>query len=81
MDILAIIGAVIFSIGWVWLAITAFQKGGWIWGIVVILFNWLGGLIFCIVHKTGWLQYLIFIIGSLLFVAGLESERIARLFN
>lgn len=81
MDILAIIGAVTFSIGWAWLAFTAYQKGGWIWGIVVIFFNWIGGLIFCIVHKTGWLQYLIFIIGSLLFMVGLQSERLLQLFN
>lgn len=79
MEILAIIGAVTFSIGWAWLAFTAFQKGGWIWAIVVIFFNWIGGLVFCIVYKTGWLQYLIFIIGALLFTAGLQSERIMQL--
>lgn len=78
MDILAIIGAVTFSIGWAWLAVTAFQKGGWIWGIVVILFNWIGGLIFCIVHKTGWLQYLIFVIGALLFTMGITSNKFFR---
>ena len=33
MDILAIIGAVTFSIGWAWLAITAFQKGNYFWGV------------------------------------------------
>lgn len=80
-NILAIIGAVTFSIGWVWLTITAFQKGGWMWGIAIILVNWLGGLIFCIVYKTGWLQYIIFIIGSILFVAGLGTEKIIQLFK
>lgn len=79
MEILAIIGAVVFSIGWVWLIITGYQKGGIIWGIVIFLFGWLGGLIFCIVHKTGWLQYIIFIIGSLLFIAGLGPEKIIQL--
>ena len=39
MDILAIIGVVAFAIGWAWLAITAFQKGNYFWGILIILFR------------------------------------------
>lgn len=70
MEILAIIGAVTFSIGWVWLAITAFQKGGWIWGILVILFHTAAGLVFCVVKKTGWLQYGVLLLGIVLLFLG-----------
>lgn len=72
MDILAIIGAVAFSIGWVWLIVTAFQKGGWVWGIAVILFGWLGGLVFCIVKKTGWVQLALLIVGMIVATVGLS---------
>jgi hypothetical protein len=70
MDILAIIGAVVFSIGWVWLAITAFQKGGIIWGILIILFHTVAGLIFCLVKKTGFVQYGVLLVGIILLFIG-----------
>ena len=74
MDILAIIGAVTFSIGWVWLAITAFQKGGVVWGILIILFHSLAGLVFCIVKKTGWLPYAVLLVGMILTVIGFSYK-------
>ncbi|MEO6587838.1 MAG: hypothetical protein ABIP06_00805 [Pyrinomonadaceae bacterium] len=70
MDILAIIGAVTFSIGWAWLAITAFQKSNYIWGILIILFHSVAGLFYCIVQKTGWLQYAVLLIGMILLFIG-----------
>lgn len=72
MDILAIIGAVAFSIGWVWLIVTGFQKGGVIWGIVIILFGWLGGLVFCIVKKTGWIPFALLFVGMIVAAVGLS---------
>ena len=70
MDILAIIGAVTFSIGWAWLAITAFQKGNYFWGILIILFHSVAGLIFAIVKKTGWSEYSVLLIGMILLFVG-----------
>lgn len=70
MDLLAIIGAVTFSIGWAWLAITAFQKGDYFWGILIILAQSVAGLIYCIVKKTGWLQYSVLFIGMILLFVG-----------
>jgi hypothetical protein len=74
MDYLAIIGAVAFSIGWVWLTITGFQKGNIIWGILILLFHSAAGLIFCIVKKTGFLQYGVMLAGMILLVIGLNFK-------
>lgn len=71
MDILAIIGSVTFSIGVIWLAITAFQKGNIFWSISILLFHTIAGLIFCIVKKTGWLQYGVLLLGILLLFVGM----------
>lgn len=70
MDVLAIIGAVTFSIGWAWLAITAFQKGSVFWSILIILFHTIAGLVFCIVKKTGWLQYGLMLLGMIILTIG-----------
>ena len=59
------IGGLIALIGWVWLIILGFKKSA-LWGIVVILLSWLGGLIFCIVNKEGWLQLALMTIGGIL---------------
>ena len=59
------IGGLIALIGWVWLIILGFKKSA-VWGIVVILLSWLGGLIFCIVNKEGWLQLALMTIGGIL---------------
>lgn len=81
MDILAIIGAVAFSIGWVWLIITGFQKGGIVWGIAIILFGWLGGLVFCIVKKTGWIAFAVMFVGMIAAAAGLSPVILKQLEN
>ena len=59
------IGGLILIIGWLWLIILGFKKSA-VWGILIILLNWLGGLIFCIVHKEGWLQLALMTIGAIL---------------
>ena len=59
------IGGLIALIGLVWLIILGFKKSA-VWGIFVILLNWLGGLIFCIVNKEGWLQLAMMTVGAIL---------------
>jgi len=69
-DILTIIGVVAFSIGWVWLIVTGFQKGGIVWAILILLFGWLSGLVFCIMKKTGWIPLATLIAGMILIGIG-----------
>lgn len=60
------IGSLIALIGWIWLVIIGFQKGGALWGILIFLFSWIAGLIFCIMNKTGWLPLALMIVGSII---------------
>ena len=60
------LGCLIALIGWIWLVIIGFQKGGALWGILIFLFTWLAGLVFCIMNKTGWLPLAMMIIGGIL---------------
>lgn len=64
------LGGLIALIAWVWLVVVAFKEGGPIWGIVVLLFSWVGGLVFCIVKQTGWPQFALMIIGAVLATGG-----------
>lgn len=70
MGILSILGLVLFFVGWVWLLVTAFKTAGALWGILNIFFQPLTGLIFCIVHKTGWMQFAIMLVGLVIMIAG-----------
>ena len=70
MGILAMFGAILMFVGWVWLIIVAFKTAGALWGIINIFFQPITGLIFCIVKKTGWLQWLMMILGLVLFAVG-----------
>ena len=79
MEILAIIGVVAFAIGWAWLAITAFQKGNYIWGISVILFGPIAGLAFCIVKKTGWIPLALYVVGMIISSIGLSPMLIKQI--
>jgi hypothetical protein len=65
------LGALIFLVGWIWLIVIGFQKGGALWGILNIVCQPLTGLIFCITQKTGWLQWGILVIGYLIMCGGL----------
>ena len=60
------IGVLISLIGWIWLVVIGFQKGGALWGILIIFFSWIAGLIFCIMNKTGWLPLILMIIGGVI---------------
>lgn len=58
MDLISLVAAVsgglMFFLGWIWLIVLGFKQGGVGWGILMILFNWFTGLVFCLVKKTGW---------------------------
>lgn len=64
------LGGLIAVIGWIWLIVVAFKTGGALWGILVFLFNWLAGLIFAIVNKTGWTQLGMMVLGWVLIIIG-----------
>lgn len=60
------IGSLIALIGWIWLIVLGFRHGGALWGILIIFFSWLAGLIFCFMHKTGWLPLVLMIVGGII---------------
>ncbi len=64
------IGGLIALIGWIWLIIIGFQNGGALWGILNIFFQPITGIIFCVMHKTGWLQLAMMIVGYIIAVGG-----------
>jgi hypothetical protein len=70
MGILGILGAVIMFVGYIWLIVVAFKTSGALWGIINIFFQPITGLIFCIVKKTGWMQFGIMILGLVIFMIG-----------
>lgn len=59
-------GGLIALIGWIWLVVVGFKEGGPLWGILIIFFTWLAGLVFCIMNKTGWLPFALMIIGGVI---------------
>ncbi|HMS39995.1 MAG TPA: hypothetical protein PKE69_07210 [Pyrinomonadaceae bacterium] len=67
---LTMVGLLVFLVGWIWLIVIGFQKGGALWGILIFFFNWLAGLIFAIMKKEGWLQFGLMILGFILIIAG-----------
>ena len=79
MEIIGLIGGLIALIGLFWLVIIAFQEGGILWGILVIVFSWMGGLVFCIVNKKGWLQFGLLIFGLILAIIGFSPSLLKQL--
>ena len=75
------LGGLIFMIGWIWLMVVAFKEGGIIWAIVIFFFGWLGGLIFAIVHKTGWIPWIVMVLGTLLAAGGIIPTVLSNLEN
>jgi len=65
------IGGLIAFIGWIWLVVLGFQKGGALWGILNIFFQPITGIIFCFMHKTGWIALAMLIIGNIIAVVGM----------
>jgi hypothetical protein len=70
MGILALIGALVFLIGWIWMIVVAFKEGGALWAVLVFFFSWIAGLIFAVMKKIGWTQVGIMILGLVLIVIG-----------
>ncbi len=70
MSIIAMLGLLIFLVGWIWLIVIGFKQGGALWGILIFLFSWLAGLIFAIMNKTGWMQVGLMILGFVLMMVG-----------
>ncbi len=60
------LGSLIALIGYIWLIVVGFQRGGALWGILIIFFSWIAGLIFCIVKKTGWTPLILMILGGVI---------------
>ncbi len=65
------LGILIALIGWVWLIITGFKEGGALWGILNIFFQPITGIIFCVMHKTGWFALALLIIGNIIAGVGI----------
>ena len=70
MGILAIIGLLVFLVGWIWMMVVAFKQGGALWAVLVFFFSWIAGLIFAVMKKDGWTQVGIMILGLALMVIG-----------
>ena len=75
------LGCLIALIGWIWLLIIGVKHGGALWGILIFFFSGLAGLIFCIMYKTGWLQWLMLIIGGVLAGFGMIPMVMGQLQN
>jgi len=70
MAILSILGLILLLVGWIWLMVVAGKTSGILWAILIFFFSILAGLIFCIMKKTGWMQWLMMVIGWLLVMFG-----------
>ena len=70
MAILSILGVILLLVGWIWLMVVAGKTSGILWAILIFFFSILAGLIFCIMKKTGWMQWLMMVIGWLLVMFG-----------
>ena len=65
------LGFLIALIGWVWLVVIGFKVGGALWGILNIFLQPITGIIFCIMHKTGWVALALMIVGIIIEMIGL----------
>jgi hypothetical protein len=66
MGIVLSLGGLLYLIGWIWLVVIAFRTEGIVWGVIVLLFGWVGGLIFCLVKKAGWAQFALMVVGMVI---------------
>jgi hypothetical protein len=73
------LGGLIAFIGWIWLLVLGFKQGGALWGILIFLFSGLGGLIFCIVYKTGWIPLAMLILGGIVASIGMVPVAMGQL--
>lgn len=75
MAILSILGLVLCLVGWIWLMVIAYKTAGALWAVLIFFFSALAGLIFCIMHKTGWMQWAMIVVGYLLVMFGGSAMR------
>ncbi len=59
-------GILIALVGWIWLIVSGFKVGGPLWGILNVFFQPITGIIFCVMHKTGWVPLALMIIGNVI---------------
>ena len=60
------LGTLLALVGWIWLIVIGFQKGGALWGILNLICQPITGIIFCVMHKTGYLPLALLIIGNII---------------
>lgn len=60
------LGSILILVGWIWLIVLGFKKGGALWGILNIICQPITGIIFCIMHKTGWIPLILMILGMII---------------
>ena len=68
--LLTTVGLVVFLVGWIWLMVVAYKAAGALWTVLIFFFSLLAGLIFCIMHKTGWMQWGLMLVGWSLIMFG-----------
>jgi hypothetical protein len=80
MAILGYIGWLLFIVGWIWAAITAFKGGGTLWGILNILLciQPIIGIISAILKKAAWLPVGLMILGIILSALGTDYSAIVN---
>ncbi|CAN5343328.1 hypothetical protein BH10ACI2_BH10ACI2_08390 [soil metagenome] len=73
MGILGGLGSVLLLVGFIWTIITAFKKGGTLWGVLNILIcvQPIIGIVSAAMKKAEWLPVILMILGSLLSSVGL----------
>lgn len=60
------LGSILILVGWIWLIVLGFKNGGALWGILNIICQPITGIIFCIMHKTGWIPLILMILGMII---------------
>jgi hypothetical protein len=54
---ISITAAILLIISQVWLVILAYKRGGGLWAVVMFFFSLIGGLVFCLKKKEGWVPF------------------------
>ena len=70
MGPLVYVGIAVILIGWVWNIVTAFQKGGTLWGVLNIFLQPFMGILSAILKKTSWAPIGVMLLGLVLFFVG-----------
>jgi hypothetical protein len=60
---LTILASILILVGWIWLIVLGFKRGGAVWGILNLFSSLIAGLVFCIVKKEGWTAWILLFAG------------------